>query len=596
MRLTTHGFGLILTGLGCGVLGMLPGCSADKSLGSDLDHPDAAAPSAGAGGNTGSAGAAGAGTGGSIAAGGATVSGGATGGASTSRITIATAGSLSGGAGIGGSSQAGSTGTGGTGTGTGTGGTGSVLLIAAMTGDGYILPTWKNQSQASIFLYGCGTTNIWKKNGADWVDLSAAAAFACAWEGVSLEVLPGASLADTSPASGPTAFLRWGAGTYRLKGHYGVGCTNPEAGLSKAGCTAYSDATSNEITLTAPTGTGGAGGSADAGAGGSTGGATALGGTSGSGGTGSVLLTASLTSNGYVLPTWKNQSQVSIFLYGCGTAEFWKKNGSDWVNLGTPFLCDWEGVSPQVLRGAIYADAATARGSIFTLWGAGTYRLKGRYGVGCTNPDAGQSKAGCTAFFEATSNEFTILDPTGTGGSGGHADGGVNNTGGTGGSTASGGTSGGGGTGSVSLTASLTNDGYLLPIWINQSQASIFLYGCGTTNIWKKNGADWVDLSNAAALACAWEGVSLEVLAGASYADTSPVYGSTAFLRWGAGTYRLKGHYGVGCTNPEAGLSKAGCTAYYDATSNEITIAAPPPATAADGGAGSGGGDAPADS
>jgi hypothetical protein len=137
----------------------------------------------------------------------------------------------------------------------------------------------------------------------------------------------------------------------------------------------------------------------------------------------------------------------------------------------------------------------------------------------------------------------------------------------------------------VVLTASLTSDGYVLPIWINQSKASIFLYGCGTTNIWKKNGVDWVDLSNAAAMHCAWEGVSPEVLAGASYADTSPVYGSTAFLRWGAGTYRLKGSYGVGCTNPEAGQSKAGCTAYYEATSNEITVTAPPPGTA-DGGAG----------
>lgn len=31
--------------------------------------------------------------------------------------------------------------------------------------------------------------------------------------------------------------------------------------------------------------------------------------------------------------------------------------------------------------------------------------------MGCTNPSAGQSKAGCTSFIEATSNEITVAMP-----------------------------------------------------------------------------------------------------------------------------------------------------------------------------------------
>jgi hypothetical protein len=73
-----------------------------------------------------------------------------------------------------------------------TGGLGEVTLTATVTSDGHIVAVWQNQTQASIFLYGCGTTNLWQKNGTDWVQRNPE--FACAWEGVSPEVLPGSTL------------------------------------------------------------------------------------------------------------------------------------------------------------------------------------------------------------------------------------------------------------------------------------------------------------------------------------------------------------------------------------------------------------------
>ena len=128
----------------------------------------------------------------------------------------------------------------------------------------------------------------------------------------------------------------------------------------------------------------------------------------GTGGVSGVTLFASTTSDGHLVPVWHNQSQTSIFLYGCGTADLWQQNGSDWVKLAPVAVCKWEGVAPEVQPGSTYTDALFLS-SAAPAWGAGqTYRLSGKYGVGCTNPAAGQSNAGCTALYEATSFPVSI--------------------------------------------------------------------------------------------------------------------------------------------------------------------------------------------
>jgi hypothetical protein len=174
------------------------------------------------------------------------------------------------------------------------------------------------------------------------------------------------------------------------------------------------------------------------------GGSSAAGGGSGSpsstGGTpGGVLLTA--TYDGQVHATWQNHTGESIFLYGCGTVEWSRLEGADWVNHGAFVMCGWEGIAVEVAAGTTYTETES-----FARAEAGRYRLSGRYGVGCT-PGLGLSQAGCTAISTATSNEFVVPATAGTGGTG--AGGMV----GTGGSTAvtggSGGTTAGGSGGST---------------------------------------------------------------------------------------------------------------------------------------------------
>ena len=414
-----YALGLFLAILGPTALTVLPGCGSNGNLGGGL--PDAATPLGGAGGstsvptNTGGTGApGGAAQGGNVVAGGAVqagavqggnvVTGGAVqGGVVQGGNVVAGGAVLAGSSAAGGSAKGGSSGTGGSSQ-TSDAGIGGVTLTASVTSDGSIVPVWQNQSQVSIFLYGCGSANVWKKNGSDWVNLGTAVN--CFWEGVSPEVPAGSTYSDAGPAY--AVAKAWGPGTYRLQGKYGVGCTNPELGQSKAGCTAFYEAVSNEVTVVAvpDAGTGGAGGSADA----------------GTGGVAGVALLGFTTADGHLVATWQNQSQVSIFLYGCGSADLWQKNGSDWVKLSPGFACAWEGVSPEVAPGATYTDSAFMYGPpALTLWGNGgeTYRLTGKYGVGCTNPGLGQSKAGCTAFYEATSYPITLSTSSGTGGSGG---------------------------------------------------------------------------------------------------------------------------------------------------------------------------------
>jgi hypothetical protein len=166
----------------------------------------------------------------------------------------------------------------------------------------------------------------------------------------------------------------------------------------------------------------------------STGGSSAAGSNDGS--PSGVLLTS--TYDGQVHATWQNQTSQSIFLAGCGTVEWSRLEGADWVNHGGFVMCVWEGVAVEVAAGATYTETQG-----FARAEAGRYQLSGQYGVGCT-PGLALSKAGCTAFFTATSNEFVVL-ATGRGGGAG-----------AGGSTGNGGASGASGAGTGGTT---TGDG-----------------------------------------------------------------------------------------------------------------------------------------
>ena len=83
--------------------------------------------------------------------------------------------------------------------------------------------------------------------------------------------------------------------------------------------------------------TGGIGLAGSIGAGGvGQGGAPGTGGSSkvGDAGIGGVTLTASVDAQGWLVPLWQNQSPASIFLYGCGTADVWKKDHFGWEYKG----------------------------------------------------------------------------------------------------------------------------------------------------------------------------------------------------------------------------------------------------------------------
>jgi hypothetical protein len=238
---------------------------------------------------------------------------------------------------------------------------------------------------------------------------------------------------DTPLSSGGTVGT---GGVHGSGGVTGTGGTGPVAsgGVATGGITSM--------------GTGG-GGSPGGGGTAPTGGNSASGGSGGS--LGGVLLIA--TYDGQVHATWQNQTSQSIFLYGCGTVEWSRLEGSAWVDHGAFVVCGWEGIAVEVAAGATYTETES-----FTQAEDGRYRLSGRYGVGCT-PGLGLSNAGCTAFSTATSNEFVV---PATGGSGGAGAGGVVGSGGasaTGGSVGSGGLVGTGGATLQPVDASAATDG-----------------------------------------------------------------------------------------------------------------------------------------
>lgn len=225
---------------------------------------------------------------------------------------------------------------------------------------------------------------------------------------------PGGSSAASVPVAGNSAAATTaGAGQTSTTGSTSTsGGSTATAGATAAGGTSK-NTSAGEGGNTSVGGKSTSGGTASGGstsAGGST--STGSGGTGGStsdGGASGVVLTATLVDAEYLRSTWKNNTQASIFLYGCGTVDAYRKDASGWTNLGAGVMCTWEGASPEVKPGATYQEERPY-GPVSKLADGkgGTFRMSGRYGVGCTNPAAGQSKAGCTAFYEATSNEVTI--------------------------------------------------------------------------------------------------------------------------------------------------------------------------------------------
>lgn len=117
------------------------------------------------------------------------------------------------------------------------------------------------------------------------------------------------------------------------------------------------------------------------------------------------------TYDGQLHATWQNQTSASIFLYGCGTVQWSRLEGTVWTDPQAFVLCGWEGIAVEVAAGATFTETQS-----FAWAEPGRYRLSGRYGVACT-PGLGLSSAGCAAFATATSDEL-VLGGGGDGGAG----------------------------------------------------------------------------------------------------------------------------------------------------------------------------------
>ncbi len=218
----------------------------------------------------------------------------------------------------------------------------------------------------------------------------------------------GTSAAATTAVAGqtsPTVSSNASGGNTARAGATAAGGTSKNTSAGAGGTTGEGGKTTSGAATTKATSSGGStttGGSTSTSSDGS-------GGSASDGGTSGVVLTATLLDTEYIQATWTNNTQASIFLYGCGTVDLHRKDASGWTNLGTGVLCGWEGVSPEVKPGATYKEERR-HGPVSKLSDGtgGIFRMSGRYGVGCTNPSAGQSKAGCTDFYVATSNEVTV--------------------------------------------------------------------------------------------------------------------------------------------------------------------------------------------
>ena len=79
-----------------------------------------------------------------------------------------------------------------------------------------------------------------------------------------------------------------------------------------------------------------------------------------------------------VQPTWWNHTDEAIFLPGCTTfsVEELDEDSGEWVDLGPPAVCVWEGYAVKVEPWESHTDFVDA-------WALGVRRLRGEYWRGC---------------------------------------------------------------------------------------------------------------------------------------------------------------------------------------------------------------------
>jgi hypothetical protein len=137
--------------------------------------------------------------------------------------------------------------------------------------------------------------------------------------------------------------------------------------------------------------------------GGSPSGGTPSGGTVGTGG---AVRDITLTAiwDGQLHALWRNGTDRSVFLRGCGSVDLWQHFWNSWLNDGQQFVvCAAEVEAVELPPGATYADPY----SCVPDDGAGAYQLAGPYGTNCTR-GLPLAQAHCASLETATSNSIQV--------------------------------------------------------------------------------------------------------------------------------------------------------------------------------------------
>jgi len=168
------------------------------------------------------------------------------------------------------------------------------------------------------------------------------------------------------------------------------------------------------------------------------------------------------------VPVWQNQQPGEHFLYGWGVRTLeeerlhWSTSATRSTGSGKVYPLKSQ-LGPPIATWSAYA--------VEKALGTGTYRLQGSTESGCTSRAGKQG--GSTAFYEAVSNEVQSWPsqmPVRA-------------------ARAAARTPAPG----VCRMAShwfTTADGHLCATWQNRASEH-FLYGCGSADLWPKNGSDW---------------------------------------------------------------------------------------------------------
>jgi hypothetical protein len=98
--------------------------------------------------------------------------------------------------------------------------------------------------------------------------------------------------------------------------------------------------------------------------------------------------------------TLRNETQLTVYLGGCGHFDQEQLVGEEWVSRGGDQVCVWEGFADPVLPGEVVNEPFQAREP-------GTWRLRYPVGVGCS-ASAPLGDPDCTWLGEVTSNEFEV--------------------------------------------------------------------------------------------------------------------------------------------------------------------------------------------